>query len=200
MEVQIKKEGKTKKFTLIKKWSDVTLEKWIKLIEYEKGSKVKQAQETITQLSNIPKQLINELGINDVALIMSRITELQNKSNTKLVRTITVNGTDYGFHPNLDDITLGEYADLEQFIKLGVEKNMPEIMAILYRPIVERKNKVYTIEAYDGNISIRAEQFKKMSAEQVQASLVFFWALGNELCETLPSVLTQRMKDIQKQL
>ena len=200
MEVQIKKEGKTKKFTLIKKWSDVTLEKWVKLIEYEKGSKVKQAQETITQLSNIPKQLINELGINDVALIMSRITELQNKSNTKLVRTITVNGTDYGFHPNLDDITLGEYADLEQFIKLGVEKNMPEIMAILYRPIVERKNKVYTIEAYDGNISIRAEQFKKMSAEQVQASLVFFWALGNELCETLPSVLTQRMKDIQKQL
>ena len=200
MEVQIKKEGKTKKFTLIKKWSDVTLEKWIKLIEYEKGSKVKQAQETITQLSNIPKQLINELGINDVALIMSRITELQNKSNTKLVRTITVNGTDYGFHPNLDDITLGEYADLEQFIKLGVEKNMPEIMAILYRPIVERKNKVYTIEAYDGNISIRAEEFKKMSAEQGQASLVFFWALGNELCETLPSVLTQRMKDIQKQL
>ena len=145
MEVQIKKEGKTKKFTLIKKWSDVTLEKWIKLIEYEKGSKIKQAQETITQLSNIPKQLVNELGINDVALIMSRITELQNKSNTKLVRTITVNGTDYGFHPNLDDITLGEYADLEQFIKLGVEKNMPEIMAILYRPIVERKNKVYTI-------------------------------------------------------
>ena len=200
MEVQIKKEGKTKKFTLIKKWSDVTLEKWIKLIEYEKGSKIKQAQETITQLSNIPKQLVNELGINDVALIMSRITELQNKSNTKLVRTITVNGTDYGFHPNLDDITLGEYADLEQFIKLGVEKNMPEIMAILYRPIVERKNKVYTIEAYDGNISIRAEEFKKMSAEQVQNALVFFWGFADELLQTLPSVLMERVKDIQKQL
>tara|TARA_R100000808_G_C2114219_1_gene127358 strand:+ start:98 stop:700 length:603 start_codon:yes stop_codon:yes gene_type:complete len=200
MEVQIKKQGKTKKFTLIKKWSDVTLEKWIKLIEYEKGSKIKQAQETITQLSNIPKQLVNELGINDVALIMSRITELQNKSNTKLVRTITVNGTDYGFHPNLDDITLGEYADLEQFIKLGVEKNMPEIMAILYRPIVERKNKVYTIEAYDGNISIRAEEFKKMSAEQVQNALVFFWHFADELLQTLPSVLMERVKDIQKQL
>ena len=64
--------------------------------------------------------------------------------------------------------------DIETFIKQDIEKNLPEVMAILYRPIVEEKNKVYTIQAYDGNIAIRAEEMRKMSAEQVQSALVFF--------------------------
>ena len=72
-------------------------------------------------------------------------------------------------------------------------------MAILYRPVVEKKNKIYTIDAYDGDISIRAEEMKKMSAEQVQASLVFFWALGKESCEILPSFLMEMLSNMGKQ-
>ena len=199
MEVQIKKEGKTKKYKLISKWSDVTLSKWLKLIDLETGSKTKEAAETIAALSNIPKQLVKELGIQDVALLMTKLTELQNKQNSKFKRIIKIGNVEYGFHPRLSDITLGEYADLEQFIKLGLEKHLPEIMAILYRPVVEKKNKIYTIDAYDGDISIRAEEMKKMSAEQVQASLVFFWTLGKELCEILPSFLMEMLSNMGKQ-
>ena len=200
MEIKIKKKGKTNKYKFISKWSDVTLENWIKLIDLETGSKTKQAEETIATLSNIPRKLIKELGINDVALIMSGLAEMQSKKRTKLLKLITVNGKEYGFHPNLNEITLGEYADIEHYIKLGIEKQMPEIMAVLYRPVVERKNNVYTIEAYNGNISIRAEEFKKMSAEQVQSALVFFYHLGKKLSKILPFVLTQGVKNIQKQL
>ena len=200
MEIKIKKKGKTNKYKFISKWSDLTLEKWLKLIDLETGSKTKQAEETIVTLSNIPRKLIKELGINDVALIMSGLAEIQSKKRTKLLKLITVNGKEYGFHPNLNDITLGEYADIEHYIKLGMEKHMPEIMAVLFRPVVERKNKVYTIEAYDGNISIRAEEFKKMSAEQVQNALVFFYHLGKKSSMILPFVLTQGVKNIQKQL
>ena len=64
--------------------------------------------------------------------------------------------------------------------------------------MVEKKNKIYTIEAYDGNISIRAEEMKKMSAEQVQASLVFFWTFGKELCEILPSFLMEMLNNMKK--
>ena len=85
-------------------------------------------------------------------------------------------------------------------IKNDVEKHLPEIMAILYRPIVEEQNDIYTIKAYDGDISIRAEQMKKMSAEQVQSALVFFYTLGNELLLTLPSFLTERLKEMKEQL
>tara|TARA_R110002020_G_scaffold279359_2_gene495114 strand:+ start:201 stop:845 length:645 start_codon:yes stop_codon:yes gene_type:complete len=201
MKVKIKKEGKVKQFKLISKWSDVTLEKWLKLIEFSSKSKAKEAKETIAALSDIPKKLIDELALRDVAVIMSKISELQQEQNSSFKKIIEIEGKEYAFHPDLNEISLGEYADLETFIKNDVEKNLPEVMAILYRPIVEKgENGVYTIQAYDGNIRIRAEQMKKMSAEQVQSALVFFYHLGRGLLTTLPSVLIQQMKEMNQQL
>ena len=200
MKVKIKKDGKTKQYNLISKWSDVTLESWIKLIDAETGSKTKEAEETIAALSDIPKQLVKELSIRDVAVIMGKIGELQSEQDSKLKRIVEVEGVEYGFHPDLSEISLGEYADIETFIKNDIEKNLPELMAVLYRPIVEKKNKIYTIEAYDGKISIRAEEFKKMSAEQVQSALVFFWNFVKELLKILPSYLTERITEMKNSL
>jgi hypothetical protein len=200
MKVKIKKEGKKKEFKLISSWSDVTLEKWLKLLDFQEGTKSEEARDTIEALSNIPKNTINQLELKDVAVLMGRVSEMQQKQDSSLKRIIEIGGKRYGFHPNLDDITLGEYADIETFIKNDIDKNLPELMAILYRPIVEEKNDIYIIEAYDGNISIRAEEMKKMSAEQVQSALVFFYNLGNELLKTLPSYLMERLKEIKKQL
>jgi hypothetical protein len=52
-------------------------------------------------------------------------------------------------------MTLGEFADIESFIKSGAEKHLPEIMAVLYRPIKEEVDGVYTIEPYDGRYSAK---------------------------------------------
>ena len=200
MKVKIKKKGKKKEFKLISSWSEVTLEKWLKLIDYQKGTKSEEAKDTIAALSDIPKNLLSQLELKDVAVIMGKIAELQEKQNSSLKRVIEIEGKRYGFHPNLDDITLGEFADIETFVKNDIDNNLPELMAILYRPIVEEKNDIYIIEAYDGNISIRAEEMKKMSAEQVQSALVFFYTLGNELLKTLPSYLMERLKEMKKRL
>jgi hypothetical protein len=201
MKVKIKKEGKKETYNLINSWSDVNLETWLKVIDIETGSKTKEAEETIAALSDIPKKLIKELSIRDVAIIMDKIAELQSKQDTVLKKVFEIDGVEYGMHPNLSEITLGEYADIESLIKAGFEKNMPEIIAILFRPITRKgENGIYTIEAYDGNISIRVEQMKKMSAEQVQAALFFFSNLGKELLRTLPSCLTERTQEIMEQL
>ena len=200
MKVKIKKKGKVKEFKLISKWSDVTLEKWLKLIDFETGSKTEEAEETIAALSNIPKDLIKQLELKDVAIIMGKIAELQQEQDSSLKRIVEIDGKEYGFHPDLDSITLGEYADIETFIKNDIEKNLPELCAVLYRPITEKKNDVYAIEAYDGNIQIRTEEMKKMSAEQVQSALRFFFALGKELSEILPSYLMERLKEMKTQL
>jgi hypothetical protein len=131
---------------------------------------------------------------------MGKIAELQVEQDTILKKVIEIDGVEYGMHPNLDSITLGEYADLESFIKDGLEKNMPEVMAVLFRPITERNGDVYTIEAYDGEIAIRAEQMKKMSAEQVQSSLFFFFNFVKELLKILPSFLLEQMQGMKNQL
>ena len=199
MEIKIKKEGKVKEFKLINNWEEVTLEKWLQLIDFETGTKTEEATETIAALSNIPKQLVKELALSDVAVIMSRIAELQQEQDTKLKRIIEINGIEYGFHPDLDSISLGEYADIEQFIKNGIEKNLPELMAVLYRPVKDKKNDIYIIDAYDGDIRLRTEEMKQMSAQQVQSALVFFYTLGKELSEILPLYLMERLKETKMQ-
>lgn len=199
MKVKIKKEGKVKEFKLINSWSDVTLSTWLSLIDFETGTKTEEATETIAALSDIPKKLIKELSLSDVAVIMSKVGELQAKQDTKLKRIIEINGVEYGFHPDLDSISLGEYADIEQFIKNGIDKQLPELMSVLYRPIKLKKNDIYIIDSYDGDILLRAEEMKLMSAEQVQSALVFFYTLGKVLSEILPLYLMERLKETKTQ-
>jgi hypothetical protein len=199
MKVKIKKEGKVKEFKLINSWADVTLESYIKLIEFEKGTKTENATETIAELTNIPKTLIKELALSDVVSIMSKISQMQADSDTKLKRLIEINGVKYGFHPDLEKITLGEYADIEQFIKDGIYTNLPELMAVLYRPIKEKKNDIYIIDSYDGDITMRTEEMKKMSTVQVQSALVFFYTFGKELWRILQSFLIDKQKVMKMQ-
>ncbi len=199
MKVKIKKEGKVESFNLINSWSDVNLSTWLQLIDFETGTKTEEATETIAALSDIPKKLIKELSLSDVAVIMSKVGELQAKQDTKLKRIIEINDVEYGFHPDLDSISLGEYADIEQFIKNGIDSSLPELMAVLYRPIKIKKNDIYIIDSYDGDIRLRAEEMKQMSAEQVQSALVFFYTFAKVLSEIMPLYLMEKLKETKTQ-
>mgnify|MGYP003644378511 FL=1 len=187
MKVKIKKEGKKETYNTIDSWSDVTLEKFAELTELSKGSKAKEAEETLATLSDMPKKLIKELSLRDVSIILGKMAELQEEQETILKKIIEIDGKEYGMHPDLSEITLGEYADIETLIKEGIEDNLPELMAILFRPITAKgeSEDVYDIEAYDGKIKIRAEVMKKMSAEQVQSALVFFYGFGMVFLQTM---------------
>jgi hypothetical protein len=195
MNVNIKKDGKKHKYK-IKEWKELTLEKWAEVIAINKGSNVQEAVENIRLISDIPKKLIEQLTVKDVAFILEKATEVQKEG--KLKHKITMHGIDYGFHPNLEAITIGEYADIEQYVTNGLEENMHNIMAVLYRPIVEEDKDNYTITAYDSDkFEERAEVFKKMKAKDVNSALVFFWTLGNELLTILPQFLENLQKDLE---
>jgi hypothetical protein len=181
MKVKIKKDDKVKEFNLINSWGDVTLEKWVKLAHKDNETKVEETLKVIDTLTDIPKKLVKQLGIKDVAVILNKVSELQEEENSYLKNIIHINGKKYGFHPNFDELTLGEYADIEMLFRDDIHKNLPELMSILYRPIVEQKGNVYTIEAYDGNTTIRAEEFKKMKASMVQGALFFLVDFRNRI-------------------
>jgi len=195
MKVKVKKEGKLKTYNIVDSWEEVTLEKWQQLVVGKKKSKTQEAKETIKALSTLPIKLVEEMSLSDVASIFERLSKLQIEG--KLKKVFEIDEVEYGFLPDLDEITLGEWADIEHYIKDGIDKNMHKIMAVLFRPITNKEGKLYSVAAYkDGRE--RAEKFrKKMSASQVQQALVFFWTLGNELSTTLPSYLMEQMKKIQ---
>ena len=72
-------------------------------------------------------------------------------------------------------------------------------MSVLYRPVKLKKNDIYIIDSYDGDIRLRAEEMKQMSAEQVQSALVFFYTLGKVLSEIMPLYLMERLKEMKTQ-
>lgn len=198
MKVKVKKEGKLKTYKIVDSWKDVTLEKWQQLVLGKKKSKTQEAKETIKALSTLPIKLVEEMSLSDVAAIFERLSKLQIEG--KLKKVFEIDGIEYGFLPDLDEITLGEWADIEHYIKDGIDKNMHKIMSVLFRPVTSKEGKMYSVQAYkDGRE--RAEKFrKKMNAEQVQQSLVFFWNLGNELLTTLPLFLMEKMNKIQAEM
>ena len=198
MKVQIKEKGKKKTYNVITNWSEVTLDRWVKLLKIKKVSKPEEAKRTILALSDIPERLLDKLELYHIAIIMRNLSEVQKDENSCLNEIIEVNGKEYGFHPDLDSLTLGEYVDLDTFIK-DIDNKMPEIMAILFRPIVAKEGNLYQIEAYDGKIKLRAEVMRNMPAEKVQDALVFFYNFGAILLPTLLSSLTKELLETKKQ-
>jgi len=198
MKVKVKKEGKEKTYNVVDSWEEVTLEKWQQLVSGKGKTKTAEAKETIKALTTFPVKLIDEMALSDVAQIFEKLSKLQVEG--KLKKVFKIDEIEYGFLPDLDEITLGEYADIEQYIKNGLETNIHKIMAILFRPVTSKEGKLYSIEAYkDGRE--RAEKFKKkMNAKQVQQSLVFFWSLGKEFVKILPLFLIQKLKKIQEEM
>jgi hypothetical protein len=197
--VKINKDGKAKEFKLIDKWEDVTIETYSKLMTFTNGTKSSEALATLTELSNIPKELLNQLELKHIVLMLEKLSQLQSQEDTTLKNIIEIDGVRYGFHPDFDEMTLGEYADIESFIKSGADKHLPEIMAVLYRPIKEEVDGVYTIEAYDGNIKIRTEIMRKMSATQVHSALFFLYHFSSVFKTIMQLSLIEVLQEMKTQ-
>ncbi len=119
-------------------------------------------------------------SIRDITLVL---TEMFN-DKPELVREFTMKGVDYGFIPNLEDMTFGEYVDLDTYI--GDAENMHRAMAVLYRPITKRANNKYSIIDYEGDDN---EIMKDMPMDAVLSSILFFYHLGMDLSKTMLNYL-----------
>ena len=115
-------------------------------------------------------------------------TILTNMFNEKppLVREFRIGKINYGFIPKLDDMSFGEYIDLDSFI--GDFENMHKAMNVLYRPVKQKFKNKYIIEDYD---SKDPEVLKDMPMDAVLSSILFFYNLGMDLSKAMLSYLNQ---------
>ena len=199
MNIIVDINSEKKEYKLINSWNDVSLKELGRLLEYRKLSPTAEAINTINMFSDIPKDIIKKLRLEDVTGMLSLLSELESDKDTSFRATFTLHGVKYGFIPSLEDISLGEYADIETFIKNGIETNLANIMSVLFRPIVEDHKDYYIIEGYDATTQQRrARLFMDMSGMQVQNAMVFFCNFVNELSKTFPSYLIEKLKKENK--
>jgi hypothetical protein len=101
-------------------------------------------------------------------------------------------GKRYGFIPELDNITYGEFVDLDGYLQ--DVQDLHKAMAVLYRPITNEVGNRYLIEPYEGS-SKYSEQMKQAPMDVTMGATLFFWRLGNEL---LQAMLTSLENQSQK--
>ena len=113
------------------------------------------------------------------------LTEMFNDKPT-LVKKFKMNNIEYGFIPMLEDMSFGEYVDLDTYI--GDFENIHRAMAVLYRPVKQTHKEKYLIEDY---IAEDNDIMKDMPMDAVLSSILFFYHLGIDLSQVMLSYLQQ---------
>jgi|TARA_R100000995_G_scaffold70030_1_gene38615 hypothetical protein len=115
-------------------------------------------------------------SIKDITLIL---TEMFNEK-PQLVKEFKMGGRNYGFVPKLEDMTFGEYIDLDTYI--GDMNNIHRAMNVLYRPMKQKYQDRYLVEDYTGE---DPEKMLNMPMDAVLSSILFFYNLGMDLSKAM---------------
>ena len=121
-----------------------------------------------------------KISYKDVNEITTNLSNLF-AQKYELKKTFKLGNTEFGFITNLDEITLGEYTDLDKYISDW--DMMHNAMAVLYRPITKKLKDKYQIEEYNGSYTY-CDAMKFAPVDVVLGAVVFFYTLGNELLKS----------------
>ena len=140
-----------------------------------------------TEIKELPVDLFNTMT-----------SQIYNAFDVKcpLTRRFSMTGTDdatveFGFIPNLDKITMGEYIDLNNYFEDIA--TLHKAMAVLFRPIHKsfKNREKYLISSYEGT-EFFSNVMKDMPLGIALGAKVFFWTLGNKLLTIMLNSLQLR--------
>jgi hypothetical protein len=134
---------------------------------------------------NTHPQVVMSMRATDVAKVVTELTEMFNEKQ-KFTERFKFNGTEYGFIPKLQDMSYGEYVDIDSY--LGDIPNMHIAMNALYRPVKDKYGERYNIEEYNGK---DPEVMKDMPVGIAFGATLFFYNLGKDLSSHILNYLSE---------
>ena len=176
------------KLTIPTDLKEITLSqyrRYQKVIEDNPNDEVFVCIQMIAIFCNLEIADVMKIPAVDFAEIVSTISQTLDQ-RTSLTTTFKMDGVDYGFIPNLEQITIGEHAVIDTTI--NNEEQIELMLSVMYRKITKKASVFYEIEAYNPDIDL-SEKFKNVPMHIVTGAQVFFWSLFNELLQnTLLSI------------
>lgn len=170
------------KLNVPNKLSEIALSDYVKYLkileinEKDENSDVFVQQKVLEVFCGVPYNESLEFKMSDVSKIVNIINNTLSEQPS-LVKSFKLGDTEFGFIPKLDDMSFGEYIDIDT--NIGDWDNMYRVMGVLYRPIKQKSGEKYLIDEYKGDLYHDAMRHTPMDA--VISSLVFFYNLGKEL-------------------
>lgn len=174
--------------------SEITLEQYQRFLKVQQ---INKDDEYIIKLKmieifcNVDFKDARNIKFTDVERIIEKLTEsFHQKPN--LIKTFKMGGVEYGFIPSMEEMTFGEYIDVDTY--LPQDDQMHIAMNVLYRPIKSKKAGKYSIEDYDINTK---ERMKQMPLKVMLSATFFLQNLGLELLNVTSNYLQEEMEKQQ---
>ena len=164
---------------------EITLGQYQKYLKMQKENEDETfiAQKMIEIFCNTRLDYVMKMRWRDVNEIVTDLGVMF-EEDQKLQKQFTLNGVQYGFIPNLDEISFGEFVDLDTY--LADWDQMHHAMQVLYRPVDINVRGRYNIKEYN---AITDDTMKEMPLAYALGAVFFLLNLGKELSVTMMDYL-----------
>ena len=188
------------KITLPTDLRDVPLKDYQEFDRISKQYKDKDAGEYITLnmvsiFGNVGISTLKKMELSNYDIAVNHINQLFEQQPT-FRHTITIAGQKFGFIPNMEEMSIGEYIDIENYLK--DTQDWHKFMAVCYRPITVNVQDTYEVEEYDGSDKY-ADLMKHASFGDTYAVVLFFWSLAKDLLDVTMNSLELESKTMTEE-
>jgi hypothetical protein len=169
--------------------SEITLsafQKYLKISEGQQDDNFFLKHKAIEIFCGVPLLTVSNMRQIDVNDINEKIAIVL-EQKPRLQQTFNLDGLNFGFIPNLEDMTAGEYIDLDTYIQNM--DTMHKALAVLYRPIKTKLKDKYLIEDYEGSDKY-SSIMKDVSLEVAFGASVFFLGFRKRIVEQFDTLFT----------
>ena len=164
------------------RWSDLTLgELQVMMTSENQLERISICTgQSVEKLRTMPQKLIEAAT--------AHLDQLLTQETARFEKVVQMDGKRFGFVPDWDAFTAGEWIDLENYLE-DFWKNAHKVMSVLFREVTYELGEKYEVKKYTAKED--ASIFEEMPADLVSGTLLFFWTTRNELLLDMKSSLLE---------
>ena len=159
---------------------ELTIEQYQKFLKVD-GDQTFTLLKALEIFAHIPLKVAHAMRADDVLAIANDILTMVSVEHP-LTRRLSFRGREYGFVPNLEEMSFGEYIDLDTY--LADMQMLHKTVGVLYRPITKEKGNLYEVEPYNGT-----DGYSDFPLDVALGATLFFYRLSNKLLKSTPTSL-----------
>jgi hypothetical protein len=170
--------GREVKVLLPESARELTVEQYQKFLKVD-GDQTFTMLKALEIFAHIPLKVAYAMKADDIMGIGNDIFTMISAKHP-LTRRLTFRGREYGFVPNLEEMSFGEYIDLDTY--LADMDMLHKTIGVLYRPITKHKGDLYEVEPYNGT-----DGYSDFPLDVALGATLFFYRLSNKLLKSTPT-------------
>jgi len=144
------------KITIPTSLNEITLGQYQEFVKLSELPEAELQLKAVEIFCNVPKEAVRGMRATDITEISEIINNMFDTKH-QLINSFKLNGQEYGFIPSLEDMTFGEYIDLDTFI--GDNDNLHRAVNVLFRPMEMKRGNRYFIKEYNPDSFEIAKEF-----------------------------------------